>query len=156
MIINVFDEQQALKISPDQVRQLVQQVIDKEGESCDEVNIYFVDRSLISMLHEEFFEDPSPTDCISFPIDEKGEEESGYRILGEIFVCPSTAISYAAQHEGDAYLETTLYLVHGLLHLMNYRDIEEEDVPFMREKEAYHLQHLQESYLQLRPPLDPL
>lgn len=149
MIVNVFDQQKALKISVDQVKQLVQEVIRKEKQSCDEVNIYFVDTATISQLHEDFFGDPTPTDCISFPID--GKEEEG-RLLGEVFVCPATAITYAAEHEGDAYLETTLYTVHGLLHLMGYHDLEKEDILLMREAEDRHMQNLQSLNLQLYAP----
>ena len=63
---------------------LVCQVIAGEGQECDEVNIYFVDTQAISQLHKDFFNDPSPTDCIYFPID----DTIGlipYRLLGEVF-----------------------------------------------------------------------
>jgi probable rRNA maturation factor len=150
VIVNVINEQTALKISVDQVQQLVQQVIRKEGQICDEVNIYFVDSSAISQLHEQFFDDATPTDCISFPIDD--QEGESHRLLGEVFICPAMAIAYAAKYEGDAYQETTLYIIHGLLHLMGYKDLEEQDIALMREAEAHHLQNLQSLNLQLQHP----
>lgn len=150
MIINVIDEQAELKISTKQVKHLVQKVIESEGESCDEVNIYFVDTPSICQLHEEFFNDPSTTDCISFPIDENKCGEEGYRILGEVFVCPATAIDFVAGDRGKAYLETTLYIVHGLLHLMGYDDIEDEDISLMREAEERHMNNLQLLNLHLK------
>lgn len=151
MIVNVINEQTALKISVDQVQQLVQQVIRQEGQVCDEVSIYFVDSCVISQLHEQFFDDPSLTDCISFPMDTQ-EQDSHYRLLGEVFICPATAIDYAAKHEGDAYQETTLYIIHGLLHLMGHKDLEEQDISLMREAEARHMQSLEMLNLQLHPP----
>lgn len=150
MIINVADQQTSLEISIDQVKQLVQQVIMKEGQACDEVNIYFVDTATICQLHEQFFDDPSPTDCISFPIDEDEGEEVHSRLLGEVFVCPATAIAYAIEHKANAYTETTLYLVHGLLHLMGYDDLEEEDISIMRRAEELHMQNLHSLNLQLQ------
>lgn len=155
MIVNVIDQQAALKISVDQVEQLVRQVLVKEEQRCDEVSIYFVDTPAISQLHAQFFDDPSPTDCMSFPMDEMNDmdkEEFHYRVLGDVFICPSTAIAYAAEHGGDAYLETTLYVVHGLLHLMGYDDLEEEDIRYMREAEASHLLNLQTLNAHLQPP----
>lgn len=152
MIVNVIDQQTALKISIDQVQRLTQQVIKKEGQTCDEVNIYFVDSPTISQLHEQFFDDPSPTDCISFPMDDDQGEEIHSRLLGEVFVCPATAISYAAEHEGDTYQELSLYLVHGLLHLMGYDDIEEEDILLMRQAEERHMQNLRSLDLFLQSP----
>ncbi len=97
-------------------------------------------------LHGQYFNDRSLTDCISFPLD---ESESPYRVLGDVFVCPQVAIAYAGRNGGDPYLETTLYLVHGLLHLMGYDDITEKDRKKMRAAEERHLSHLQKRRLTL-------
>ena len=146
-IVNVINQQNALSISTEQVKRLVQQVIAHEKQTCHEVNVYFVDTPTICQLHKDFFDDPSPTDCISFPMD--GEDEE-YRLLGEIFICPTTAIDYVAPHQGDPYQEVSLYIVHSLLHLMGYEDVEEEDIALMRQAETNHMNHLQSLGLQLQ------
>lgn len=152
MIVNVSDQQNTLKISAPHVQRLVKHVIRKENQSCDEVNIYFVNTPTISLLHERFFQDPSPTDCISFPLDEGEDDPLSYRVLGEVFVCPATALAYATQHQTDPYEETTLYIVHGLLHLMGYDDLTEEDQSLMRQAESTHLESLRLKKLLLHPP----
>jgi probable rRNA maturation factor len=135
VIINVINEQQALIPSSKAVQQLVAQVLKEENQKCDEVTIYFVDTPTICQLHEHFFGDPSPTDCISFPMDEE-DSELDYRLLGDVFVCPQTAIEYTqAQKLADPYEEMALYIVHGLLHLIGYDDIEENDRDAMRAAE---------------------
>lgn len=149
MIVNIINEQFALDIAIEQVERLVKKVIESEEQTCDEVNVYFVDTPTISQLHEQFFNDSSSTDCISFPMDE--EEGEQYRLLGEVFICPATAIDYAAKNQGNAYQETSLYIVHSLLHLMGYDDIEEEDICLMRRAEERHMQKLQSLGLQLQP-----
>jgi probable rRNA maturation factor len=151
VIINVIDQQLTLKISVQEVRQIVQQVLLEEKQTCDEVNIYFVDTQTICQLHEDFFQDPTPTDCISFPLDEDHDENCPYRILGEVFVCPATAAEYAAQHHIDSYEETMLYIVHGLLHLLGYDDVLEEDQFLMRQAESRHIRELKNKNVQLRP-----
>lgn len=151
MIVNVIDQQLALKISVVQVQQMVQQVILEEGQTCDEVNIYFVDTPTICQLHEQFFQDSSPTDCISFPLDEDDDEKSPYRILGEVFICPATAVKYAEQHQMNSYEETTLYIVHGLLHLMGYDDLTDDDRYLMRQAEEHHIRQLKQIDKQLLP-----
>lgn len=142
MIVHLFNRQKALKISLPQARAIVKQVIEEEGETCHEVSLYFVDSSTICDLHQQFFDDPSPTDCISFPMDEDKQTED--RILGEVFVCPEVAIKYANQHQCDVYEEVTLYMIHGLLHLMGYDDIEEKERKKMRQAEARHFQKLKQ------------
>lgn len=133
MIINVIDEQNAMSFMPDSVQGIVAEVIREENQKCDEVTIYFVDTATICELHEQFFDDPSPTDCISFPMDD--EPLLDYRILGDVFVCPETAIAYGISHGKEPIKEVELYIIHGLLHLMGYDDIEENDRKAMREAE---------------------
>jgi probable rRNA maturation factor len=149
VIVNVFDQQSDLKISIGQVQQLVQHVILAEGYSCDEVNIYFVDTSTICQLHKRFFHDSSPTDCLSFPMDEEEDEQFPYRILGEVFVCPATALVYASKHQLNPNEEATLYIVHGLLHLMGYDDFLDNEASLMRQAEARHMEELKKLNLQL-------
>lgn len=124
---------------------MVVSVLHKLRVHWDEVSIHFVTNRKLCQLHEEFFNDPSPTDCISFPIDDAGNSE--YRVLGEVFVCPKTAIEYAKKNEKDPYVETTLYVVHGLLHLLGYDDIDPKDRALMRKKERECIEHLRKEGL---------
>jgi probable rRNA maturation factor len=141
MIVNVSDEQTSLPLDPLQIEQIVHQVLKEEGVITDEVNIYFVDTPTISNLHQLYFNDPTTTDCISFPMD-LDDEETDYSILGEVFVCPETAIDYAKENQHNPYEETTLYIVHGLLHLLGYDDIEDPDREEMRLAEKRHMHKL--------------
>jgi probable rRNA maturation factor len=145
VIIHISNRQSALEINNEETQKIVSSVISAEGQSADEVSIYFVDTEEICQLHQTYFDDPSTTDCISFPMDPP--DEPGYRLLGELFVCPETAFTYCATHGGTPKQETILYLVHALLHLMGYDDIEEEDRMEMRAAEQRHLTLLREHSL---------
>ncbi len=92
--------------------------------STQEVAIYFVGTRKITQLHAEHFNDPTPTDCITFPFDDQ--------LLGEIFVCPKAALDYNPK---KPYEETTLYIIHGLLHLLGYDDIDSKKRARMRREE---------------------
>lgn len=140
MNILITDEQSDLLIARSAIEKIVEAVLTAEGQKCDEVSIRFVDTPMICELHKQFFDDPSVTDCISFPIDDM--EETGYRVLGEVFVCPKTALDYAKANKTDPYGELTLYVVHGLLHLMGYDDIALPDIEEMRAAEQRHLNNL--------------
>lgn len=138
--VNIFNHQKDQKISLRQIRQIAKEVVQHEGHSFDEVSIHFVDVETITTMHGEYFQDPTPTDCISFPLDDC--EEEGYKCLGDVFVCPKVAIQYAFDHQKDPLLETILYVIHGLLHLMGYDDLESEDRKKMRRAEKKHLGNL--------------
>lgn len=148
MLIKIYDQQSDLKINRTSVKSVTKQVLTLEGVSCDEISVHFVDTETISSLHNQFFGDPTPTDTISFPIDT--EEDGNYRILGEVFVCPKTAIAYASKNKVDVYFEITLYLVHGLLHLLGYDDLGKKEIE-MRNAEQRHMSLLQSRQMLLRP-----
>lgn len=153
MIINVTSQQSALAVSVRQTQRIARYVVRAEGQTCNELNVYFVDTPTLCALHEQFFQDPSPTDCISFPIDDPEDDGAGchYRILGEVFICPATALAYAQEHGVDPYAETTLYLVHGILHLLGYDDLQESDEQLMRQREHHHMQELRSRHWILKP-----
>lgn len=140
MQINVKNRQSVYSLPALLVKRVVKSVIENEGQDCDEVSIFFVSTLAISKLHKQFFDDPSPTDCISFPIDTF--ESLGYRVLGDVFVCPETAVKYVQEHGGNIEREMILYIIHGLLHLMGYDDIDVEDRKAMRRAEKRHLKSL--------------
>lgn len=149
MIVHFTNSQHLIEVSSQQVHDLVTCILQKEQVTCDEVSIHFVTVQDISKLHEEYFDDPSPTDCISFPMDDQ-EDDSFYKILGEIFVCPEVALEYSQANLLNFEEELTLYVVHGILHLLGYDDIDEEDEALMRSKEASCMQFLQENKLILK------
>ncbi len=146
--VSLYDHQKDMSIKPDQVPEIVTQVVANENQTAHEASVYFITDDEMRAMHLTHFNDPSPTDCISFPMDDSNEKH--YRVLGEVFVCPKTALLYAKKHQQDPYRELTLYLVHGLLHLMGYDDIEEEDRLKMRQAEARQMELLEKSGYLLR------
>ena len=137
MDIHLFDHQTDLSLDHEAVRELVALVIQGQGEVVDEVAIHFISPEASSTLHQRYFQDSSPTDCMSFPMDGPNDRP---RVLGEIFVCPRIALEYV-QNGGSLppEEEVALYIIHGLLHLFGYDDIEDADVVHMRAGEDLHL-----------------
>lgn len=78
------------------------------------VEIAVVDDEAIARVHDEFLNDPSETDAITFP-------------YGEILVSCDTAARYAAEHNLSPQEELFRYMVHGLTHLHGYLDYEPAD-----------------------------
>ena len=145
MNILFTNRQSALSISAKGVERLVQTFLEWKKVSCDEVSIHFVDKQEISLLHKQFFDDPSPTDCISFPIDHPNDSSEGYTVLGEVFVCPKIGIEYAKSEKKDPFVEVSLYIVHGLLHLLGFDDQKESDKIIMQGEENSAMKYLKEN-----------
>jgi probable rRNA maturation factor len=148
MKISVYNRQKDLKVSAVAVKKTVKQALEFHQINCDEIAIHLITDRAMRKLHEDFFNDPTPTDCISFPYDKDGS--SGYFFLGEVFICPKTAFQYIAKKgSGDLYSEITLYLIHGILHLLGYDDINSNDLKVMRSKERELMSFLTQKTLVL-------
>lgn len=147
LVVDVSNEQQVLVLDHASLTPIIAEVLALEGQRCDEVALHFVTKDEICKLHARFFDDPSPTDCISLPMDES--EDVFYRHLGDIFVCPEVACEYAEQNGHEPFEETLLYVVHGMLHLLGYDDLDERDRLKMREAEERHMRRLREKGLRL-------
>ena len=148
----ISDEQERLVLELSLLEELVRRVVSSECVEAEVVYLNFIDEKAIMALHEEYYGDPSPTDCLSFPLD--GSEDPPPRVLGELFVSTDAACDHASSEGGSPYDELTLYVVHSLLHLMGYADDTEEHIAEMRSAEVRHLLCLQREGLMLRPPVD--
>jgi rRNA maturation RNase YbeY len=92
------------------VRELVRDVLAREGVDSGEIGIAFVGAEEMRKLKAEHLGVDEATDVLSFPIDARDELPPGLpRQLGDAVVCP--------QVTGEAWRKP---LVHGLLHLLGY------------------------------------
>ena len=96
-----------------------------------ELGITLVDIDRITSLHEDWMNEPGPTDVVSFPIDElvpgTPEALSGPGMLGDIVICPEFAQADAAAAERSLDEHVQFLTVHGLLHLLGYDHATEEE-----------------------------
>lgn len=139
MLVTISNQQKTIPINNQKVTSIVEEFLALEGVLFDEVSITFVNEEEISLIHKEYFNDPSPTDCISFPFEDTDNE---HKVLGDAIVCPAVAKKYVLENGGEVETETTLYLIHSLLHLLGYDDIDHEDRLEMRKAEARHMKNL--------------
>ena len=74
----------------------------------------------IADLHERFFNDPTPTDVITFPSGDEPDENGAY--LGDVVVSVETAADQATDGNHSVAREVAFLSLHGLLHLCGYDD----------------------------------
>ncbi len=87
------------------------------------VDVSILSSREMSRVHREFLQISGPTDVITFP-------------YGEILVCAEVAVAQAPAHGLDPDDELALYVIHGLLHLNGYDDIQPEAAQRMRFRQA--------------------
>jgi probable rRNA maturation factor len=82
-----------------------------ELEHLNEVTIVLVSDRRMAVLHKRFMNIDGPTDVLTFH-------------HGEIFISVETAEQNAAQFATTPEDEIRLYIVHGLLHLRGFEDVD--------------------------------
>ncbi|MPV49763.1 MULTISPECIES: rRNA maturation RNase YbeY [unclassified Pseudactinotalea] len=104
-----------------------------------ELEIRFVTTDVMTELHEQWLDEPGPTDVMSFPIDElrpgTEAEPSDEGMLGAVVLCPEVAAAQAREAGHSAVEEMLLLTTHGILHLLGYDHAEAAE-----EKEMFDLQ----------------
>ena len=139
-MISIYNQQNKHLVDNDLVIQSIKTVLEGEESSPDEIGVIFVDMEEICKLHDQFFNDPSPTDCITIPIDP--DKDSGYQYLGDIYICADTAALECNHHNVTYEQELILYVIHATLHLLGYDDLEDDDRIIMKAKEKFYWQKI--------------
>ncbi|MDZ7265763.1 MAG: rRNA maturation RNase YbeY [candidate division KSB1 bacterium] len=117
---------------------LLQQLWQRHGAPAAEVEVQFVDEAMICRLHEQFLQDPSPTDIITFDL---GVTPAGTR-LAQLCLCPAVAARHARRFRTTLRHELHRLIVHGILHLLGYDDHDPAGRRRMRERERIVLRQL--------------
>ncbi|MDY6055436.1 rRNA maturation RNase YbeY [Micrococcus sp.] len=95
-----------------------------------ETAVTVVDAARMAELHEDWMSLPGPTDVMSLPMDElrPGQAEAPSEgVLGDVVLCPEVAADQAARGGHSRDDELMLLLTHGMLHLLGYDHMTDED-----------------------------
>jgi probable rRNA maturation factor len=103
------------------------------------ISVAIVGDAEIARLHARWFDDPTPTDVISFELGEEGGP------AGELYVSLDTALRVAQRRGLDPAREVLLYAVHGTLHLCGFDDTSARERTRMRAAEATVLERIARS-----------
>jgi probable rRNA maturation factor len=117
-----------------------------QTESFD-LGVYLVSSLEMTRLNETFLRHQGSTDVITFDYSEIAGETSrlsSSRALlhGEIFICVEEAVAQARQFRASWQSELARYLIHGILHLQGYDDLQPAFRRKMRLKENQLLRKL--------------
>jgi len=136
VIIEIANLQKHFEIKKNKIKSVVEEVLSKEGKDAN-LSFAFVDNNEIKKLNKRYFDSDEVTDVIAFPLSNQKNV-----ISGEIIVSVETAVDTAGKGRIDIEGEILLYIVHGLLHLLGYRDDNREDSNVMHGKESRILKNL--------------
>lgn len=108
-------------------------VIADEGVDCGDLNFIFCSDQYLLDLNKQYLNHDYYTDIITFDYSEEST------ISGDIFISTDRVGENAVSFGVDVSKELLRICVHGVLHLIGYKDKSVEDKEIMTSKENDHL-----------------
>jgi rRNA maturation RNase YbeY len=115
-------------------RQWLEQVVSGYSYKIDALSFIFCHDDYLLKINQQYLNHDYYTDVITFDYTE------GRKISGDIFISidmvQANAIEYKTTYEEELYR----VIVHGVLHLMGFKDKSDEEILLMRQNEAKALE----------------
>jgi rRNA maturation RNase YbeY len=116
------------------IREWIIKAADNEGFKLGRVNYILTNDHILLQLNKEYLRHHTLTDIITFDLSEK----EGV-ITGDIYISVDRARENAREYKVTLFEELKRLMIHGVLHLMGYRDKTAEEKVQMRAKEEFYL-----------------
>lgn len=107
-----------------------------------EVSVHLCDDAEIATLNTHYRHKSEPTNVLSFPAAGSPVPNNAVELLGDIILAYDTIMREAEEQGKSAEAHIAHLLAHGLLHLLGYDHIEEEEASIMEQCEIDLLQRL--------------
>ena len=123
-------------------------------EDNTEVGLVIASQQRVQQLNKTYRGKDSPTDVLAFamlPEPDADKEISftappdGIRHLGEVIISYPQAIKQAKEQRHSITREVAILIIHGVLHLLGYDHIKDEDAIKMKAREKEILESLKET-----------
>ncbi len=108
-------------------------VINSEGKLCSELSYIFCDDAYLLEINKEYLNHNTYTDIITF------DYSTSNSISGDLFISIERVKDNAQKFGISELEELRRVMVHGVLHLLGYKDKEESEIAEMRLKEEEKL-----------------
>ncbi len=127
-----------------EIREIARRVIKGEYRgkmplSKMKVSIAFVEDEDMIPINQAYTGRKGSTDVLAFPMMDELDEKAPFFMLGEVIISVERAILQAKEAGWSPASEVKLLLIHGLLHLLGYDHVSDEDRERMRLKEREYL-----------------
>ena len=111
-----------------------------KGEACEGegiLSVILVDNPRMQQLNQRFLRKNKPTDVLAFPLDDDVGDE-----WGEVYISEDQARLQAQMYGVSFREEVARLIIHGILHLICYRDNDDPSRRRMTEKENLYLEQI--------------
>lgn len=136
IVVTISNQTDDTSVDESRLHDAVTHVLVNNGIESAKVGVAIVSDKTIRSLNRDYLQHDQTTDVLSFPLS-VGDEV----LEGEIAISLDTAALRAKEYDWDMADELLLYVVHGALHLVGFRDASEHARAEMRTQEVAMLAH---------------
>ena len=113
-------------------RPVVQRLLSQMDVKKAELSWYFVNSKRMARVNEKYLSHEGSTDVITFQYLQHPQKDI---LFGDVFICIDEAHYYAKEFHTTPQSETLRYLIHSILHLQDFDDIDPTDRKIMKSHE---------------------
>ncbi len=118
----------------------IEEVIFLENFFIGDINLIFTGKEYLLKINQKYLSHDYHTDVITFDYNiEK-------IISGDIFISVETVFENARIYEKNQKEEILRIIIHGILHLLNYKDKDKKDKIIMTKKEDFYIKFFEENF----------
>jgi len=133
--VSVISEKVRLPLSKEAIGRLAIKALAVLKEKDARVCIFFVNDVNMRKMNLKYRGIDKPTDCLAFPMREGAGGEIHREMLGDIVISMDTAVRNSKYFDSTVKNEVSLYIIHGMLHLLGFKDTTASARKTMREME---------------------
>jgi rRNA maturation RNase YbeY len=132
--ITFFSEETKFILSNDElIKKWIKNAIISEKKELGEVSYVFCPDEYLYKINVEYLQHKTYTDIITFDYTEENV------INGDIFISVERVKENAQLYKTTFENELNRVIIHGILHLLGYKDKSDDDAKTMRNKEDFYL-----------------
>jgi probable rRNA maturation factor len=143
--LHLRNTQRARTINTKRLREIARRLLEEHlAAQTYELAVHLVSARKIVELNEHFLRHHGSTDVITFDYSDgyEGAAKEPAELRGEIFISVDDAMKQAREFRTTWQQELVRYLVHGVLHLHGYDDLEAGKRKVMKREENRLLKRL--------------
>ena len=133
--VQIETDQKLVKLKEKSIIKLVSVVMKSEDIKTAEILLIFTTDNVLMELKKKYFNQEHYTDVIAFRLNDYNED----KVEGEVYISVPQVRKNAKQYNQAFNNELSRIIIHGSLHLLNYKDKTPQEKIKMTEKEDYFL-----------------
>lgn len=128
-------------IAEDAITQWAQLAL-RDHKACAELTIRLVSTAEMTQLNYSYRNKNKTTNVLAFPCMLPDHIELEHPLLGDIIICPEVLLAESKEQHKSLEEHWALIVIHGVLHLLGYDHIEDNDAAVMQALEIKLLAEL--------------